>query len=79
MAAGVLQKPGTKLGPCKSKACGHRDCAATRADAASLCRFCNEPITYGRAFVRARFDGSLAHDVCLEQAAGRNDARVGLF
>ena len=79
MAAGVLPKPGTKVGPCKSKTCGHRDCAATRAEAASSCRFCSEAIGYGRMFVRARFDGSLAHVVCLEEAVDRNDARVGLF
>jgi len=78
MAAGVLPKPGTKAGPCKTP-CKHVDCRQTRTDAASACRFCNEPIGYGRLFVRARLDGSLAHDICLETAVSRNDARVGLF
>lgn len=79
MAAGILPAPGTKVGPCKSLRCKHVDCRQTRADAAAPCRFCADAIGYGRAFVRARFDGSLAHDRCLEEAVDRNDARVGLF
>lgn len=78
MAAGVLPKPGSKLGPCKG-ACKHRDCAMTRADAASPCRFCGKPIGYGESFFRARLDGGLAHAWCVDEAVERNDARLGLF
>ncbi len=79
MAAGVLPKPGTKLGPCKGGKCGHFDCRETISFAESPCRFCERRIGYGVRFVRARFDGCLAHERCLEEAVERNDARVGLF
>jgi hypothetical protein len=78
MAAGILPKPGTKHGPCKAK-CGHVDCGQTKTDAVTQCRFCLKPIGYSTRYVRARFDGCLAHEVCLEEAVERNDARVGLF
>lgn len=78
MAVGILQKPGTKLGPCK-KACKHRDCAQTRADAATACRFCNKPIGYGETFYRARLSGALGHAFCVDEAVEKNDARVGEF
>jgi len=51
MAAGHLPKPGTELGPCLDEACGHIDCAATRAMAAAVCHFCQTPIGYDRGFV----------------------------
>ena len=47
--------------------------------ATSPCRFCENKIGFGVRFVRARFDGCLAHARCLEEAVERNDARVGLF
>jgi hypothetical protein len=78
MASGILQKPGTKLGPCKGK-CKHLDCAATRADAAAPCRFCQKPIGYGDNFFRARLSGALGHGRCVEEAMDRNDARLGEF
>lgn len=78
MAAGVLPKPGSKVGPCKGK-CRHKDCAQTRADAASPCCFCQKPIGYGDNFFRARLDGGLAHGSCVEAAVERNDARLGFF
>lgn len=78
MAAGVLQRPGSQLGPCKA-ACRHRDCGKTRADASSPCRFCQKPIGYDVGFYRSRWSGDLAHASCLEDAIERNDARVGLF
>lgn len=78
MAAGVLPKPGTKLGPCKT-GCKHRDCAQTKADAALACRFCQKPIGYGVGFIRARLTGALAHELCAETAVERNDARLGEF
>lgn len=79
MAAGTLPAPGTKFGPCKKAKCGHKDCAATRADAAALCRFCNKAIGYGEAFYRARLSGALAHWLCVEEAVEKNDARLGEF
>ena len=78
MAAGVLPKPGDKIGPCAGK-CKHRDCAATRRDAATACRFCVKAIGFGVGFYRSRLDGGLAHSSCFEDAVERNDARVGLF
>ncbi len=78
MAAGLLPKPGTKLGPCKTK-CAHLDCAQTKADAATTCLFCDKAIGYAQAFYRSRLDGALAHAGCLDGAVERNDARVGLF
>lgn len=78
MAAGVLPKPGSKVGPCV-KRCKHRDCAQTKQDAAEACRFCQKPIGYDVGFYRARLSGELAHAFCFEDAVERNDARVGLF
>lgn len=78
MAAGILPKPGTKVGPCKGK-CSHRDCAQTRQDAATPCRFCQKPIGYGENFIRARLTGALAHAWCADEAVERNDARIGEF
>jgi hypothetical protein len=78
MAAGTLPKPGSKVGPCKGT-CKHLDCAQTKADAATACRFCAKPIGFEKPFNRARFDGSLAHESCMYEALERNDARLGLF
>lgn len=80
MAAGVLPEPGTKAGPCEPADCLHIDCAQTRRDALTTCKFCGEPIGYGRAFFRA--NGSLlAHRNCLEDAVEREpgSANVALF
>lgn len=78
MAAGILPAPGTKVGPCKAK-CKHLDCAQTKAEAASPCRFCAKGIGYGVGFYRSKLSGELAHAFCFEEAVERNDARVGLF
>lgn len=78
MAVGVLPKPGSKLGPCKTE-CKHRDCAQSRAMAAEACRFCGKPIGYDDGFLRARLSGALAHAVCVDEAVERNDARLGEF
>ena len=65
MAAGLLSRPGTKHGPCRSR-CKHVDCNCSRHDAAAVCRFCKKPIGYGTRFYReAR---GLVHAVCLEDA-----------
>ncbi len=45
MAAARLPIPGSKYGPCLD-ICAHRDCAATRAEAAAICRLCAKPIGY---------------------------------
>jgi hypothetical protein len=78
MAAGILPAPGSQYGPCESQ-CKHRDCAATRRDAVSPCRFCGQSIEYGKRFIRARLSGALAHERCAEMAVERNDARLGEF
>jgi hypothetical protein len=59
--------------------CRHRDCAQTRQDAQTPCRFCGAPIDYDAPFYRSPLSGDLAHAVCLETAAEQHDARVGLF
>jgi hypothetical protein len=66
MAAGVLAKPGSRRGPCL-KACEHRDCAATREIAASICRICKMPIGYDVGFYM-NYDppGGYVHSVCYE-------------
>jgi hypothetical protein len=75
MAAGILPKPGSKLGPCKTK-CAHIDCAQTRADAAQACFFCGKPIGYGRGFYRSVL--TLAHSLCVEDAKP-DDVRLEAF
>lgn len=71
MAAGVLPKPGTKVGPCKGK-CGHLDCAETRDRAVSKCLYCQKKIGYG---VRVYQHGVYTvHARCHEEAAERNAA-----
>jgi hypothetical protein len=69
MAAGSLPAPGTKLGPCK-KACKHRDCAATREDAAEECLECSKPIGYETLFYRVA-PRELIHARCQEIVAER--------
>jgi hypothetical protein len=69
MAAGILPKPGTKLGPCKAK-CQHIDCAETRARATSLCLYCRKPVGYGTPVY---FHGDYTvHAICHEVAAESN-------
>lgn len=69
MASGVIQKPGTKRGPCES--CQHRDCFESRGIAATVCHFCSKPIGYETAFYRD--DGLYVHAVCLEEDAERTN------
>lgn len=71
MAAGILHKPGSKLGPC-AEACHHRDCAETRGQAAALCVYCGKPIGYETRFYVETGARSMAHAECSEEAA---DAR----
>jgi hypothetical protein len=66
MAAARLPKPGTEFGPCVDP-CEHIDCAATRADADSLCHYCDGPIGYEERYYRDQ-SGALVHAICLEQA-----------
>lgn len=65
MAAGRLPAPGTEFGPCLEP-CQHNDCAATRADAAAICRFCSKEIGYDRRFYIDSDTRSLVHADCLE-------------
>ncbi len=69
MAAGILPKPGSKLGPCKD-ACKHIDCEETRDRATSQCLYCRKPVGYG---VRVYQHGDYTvHARCHEEAAERN-------
>ena len=64
MAAGMLSKPGTEYGPCVEE-CAHRDCAATRAAAASDCTICAGQIGYAvRVYIVD--DRRFAHALCVE-------------
>lgn len=74
MAAGYLSKPGTEYGPCEG-GCEHRDCAATREMAATVCRFCGEPIGYDRGFYWGDRIEDRAHASCAEAAADREAGR----
>jgi len=71
MAAGILPKPGMKLGPCR-KPCSHRDCAESRRMAATICRFCGLAVGYNTRFYNA--DG-LCHADCLEDAPVPQEAQ----
>ena len=69
MAAAILSKPGTKVGPC-AESCHHKDCAETRGQAVALCVYCGKPIGYDARFYQE--GNALAHAECSEEAA---DAR----
>jgi hypothetical protein len=64
MAAAFISQPGTKHGPC-NEPCEHRDCAASRATAEAVCRFCEKPIGYDARFYN---DGGYVHAPCLEDS-----------
>jgi hypothetical protein len=63
MAAGTLPKPGTTYGPC-DKPCEHRDCAATRRMAETICADGDGLIGYDRPFYQT--DRGLVHAYCEE-------------
>lgn len=66
MAPGILGIPGTAEGPCVEP-CEHSDCHQTRAQAESICRFCNEPIGFDSAFYKDEdigAAGALVHQTC---------------
>jgi len=78
MAAGILPKPGTKVGPC-AKSCKHIDCAETRTMAARVCPICEKPIGYDTRFYQHGTLEELTHAVCLEDEVdreARNDSGV---
>lgn len=78
MAVGMLNRPGTKFGPCKNK-CEHRDCAAARKQAANPCAVCLKPIGYENGYfivdhadypeLCPQGEWKPAHAVCLEDWA----------
>lgn len=72
MAAGTIPREGTKYGPC-AEPCQHRDCAATRADAAAPCAICTKPIGYEIRFYRDSDNSGvwLTHADCAEDQAER--------
>jgi len=74
MAAGLLALTSVCAGKCR-----HTDCALTRREAARLCHFCGEIIGWDTRFCRAWLGGTITHERCLTDAAGRNDARVGFY
>jgi hypothetical protein len=65
----VMPKPGTRLGPCRGRDCGHTDCAASRAAAEACCLWCGQPIGYDTPYFRD--EACSAHAACAwaEQAA----------
>lgn len=72
MAAGMLPLPGTEYGPCVS-ACEHRDCAATRTTAESVCPLCGDPIGYETRYYVLSWDAVVegedpapVHGVCVD-------------
>lgn len=66
MAAGYIHEPGTRYGPCMDP-CKHRDCAASREDAATVCPYCEKPIGYHTHYYReSDHGGRLVHAACLE-------------
>lgn len=64
MAAAFISKPGSEYGPCK-RFCEHRDCAASRATASTVCRFCDKPIGYETRFYN---EDGYVHAACLEDS-----------
>jgi hypothetical protein len=74
MAASRLPKPGSQLGPCRH-ACTHRDCAASRTMAATICRFCRKPVGYETRFYNA---SGLCHAACLEEATESQPSSCGI-
>lgn len=77
MSAGTIPAPGTDLGPCTTTrsrglelTCGHTDCAASRADAATPCGLCGAPIGYETRYYRDDAHG-LVHALCLESSYER--------
>jgi hypothetical protein len=80
MASSTLPRPGTLHGPCVDFTCKHRDCAATRAIAGSLCRYCDDTIGYENPFyeVYRSDDGKdrdYAHASCHERAVAKEETR----
>ena len=71
MAAGILPRPGSRLGPCRR--CAHRDCRETRSLAVSRCRFCGDAIGYDVRFYRDPDGPGFVHARCLEDDAARDE------
>jgi len=68
MAPGLLAPPGQPAGPC-IEPCQHRDCAATRQMAETVCHYCGKPIGYDRGFYD--HEHQLVHSACLEEMIER--------
>lgn len=77
----TLPTPGTKYGPCKGK-CKHTDCAATRTEAETPCRYCKKPIGFDTKFYTDRDEtkvggGTLySHFVCAHKARADEIAKA---
>lgn len=66
-APGATNRQGEPVGPYVAE-CQHRDCAASRADAARPCAICGDPIGYDVAYYGSGLD--MRHAAC-EMAKGR--------
>jgi hypothetical protein len=63
MGYSAIPALGSKYGPCKGE-CVHRDCLATRRDAAKECSICKTPIGYETNYYRNE-EGGLEHAACV--------------
>lgn len=77
MAATKVHGPGTDYGPYMG-ACTHRDCAASREQAAAVCDICGVPIGYETYWFTVRSTlpnggevESAVHEACLVEANAR--------
>ena len=75
MAAGIMGNPGSEFGPCIDP-CNHRDCEASRTQAASIWAYCGRPIGYGVRYY-ADEPGGWCHAVCLEVEYERSKLDCG--
>jgi hypothetical protein len=61
MPAIKTHRPGSEYGPCV-ETCAHRDCEASRKDAAITCVVCRQPLGYERYWWMV--DGQPEHEQC---------------
>lgn len=66
MAWAILNRAGTKFGPCRGY-CGHVDCNETRRLAGQGCPGCRKVIGYGKPYTT--IDGVVWHFECAQDAA----------
>lgn len=64
----MIPAPGSKYGPCRSKGCGHRDCAESRRQAGVICPLCGKRIGYATRFYQRRNWTILVHEACADDS-----------